>query len=95
MNLKSPLLIGCSLLVLTGCAHHYLPENFSDPYGFFSGIWHGLLFPLTLSVNIFSWILSLLGISFLEDIQIIGRPNTGLWYYVGFFLGLLSTSTAK
>lgn len=81
------ILIVCSLL--SGCAHHFAPENFPDPYGFFSGIWHGFIFPLTLSVNLLSWLLSLFGIDFLSDIQIIGRPNTGVFfYYIGFVFGL-------
>lgn len=77
------------LLLLSGCAKHYTPEAYSDPYGFFSGIWHGLIFPYTLLANVISWLLSLFGIEFLSDVQIIGRPNTGFFfYYIGFLLGL-------
>lgn len=75
------------VLVLTGCASHYAPENINDPYGFFSGIWHGAIATLTITVNIISWFLSLFGISFFQDIQIIGRPNTGFFYYTGFAMG--------
>ena len=78
-----------TLLLLSGCAKHYTFEAYSDPYGFFSGIWHGFIFPYALIANIVSWALSLFGISFLADVQIIGRPNTGIFfYYIGFFLGL-------
>ena len=77
------------LLSLTGCAHHYAPELLLDPYGFWSGLWHGAIAGLTITVNIFSWILSLIGISFLQDIQIIGRPNTGFFYFLGFGIGFL------
>jgi len=80
------LLLGAALL-LSACAHHYQPENFADPYGFFSGIWHGSISGITITVNIFSWLLSLIGIDFLADIQIVGRPNTGFFYYIGFALG--------
>lgn len=80
-----------TLLLLSGCAKHYTFEAYSDPYGFFSGIWHGFIFPYALVANIVSWVLSLFGINFLADVQIIGRPNTGLFfYYIGFFLGLSS-----
>lgn len=80
-----------TLLLLSGCAKHYTVEAYSDPYGFFSGIWHGFIFPYALVANIVSWILSLFGISFLADVQIVGRPNTGFFfYYIGFFLGLSS-----
>ena len=75
------------LMVLAGCASHYSPKNIADPYGFFSGIWHGAIAILTITVNIISWVLSLVDISFLQDIQIIGRPNTGLFYYIGFAIG--------
>ena len=77
------------LAVLTGCAAHYSEEAVHDPYGFFSGVWHGLIFVFALLANIISWFFSLIGISFLGSIEIIGRPNTGLWYYVGFAFGLM------
>lgn len=74
-------------VVLTGCAAHYAAETAADPYGFLSGIWHGIVFPLALLANLISWFVGFFGISFLDSIQLIGRPNTGLWYYVGFALG--------
>ena len=82
------------VLVLAGCAAHYTAEAVADPYGFFSGIWHGIIFPFALIANILSWLLSFVGIAFLQDVEIIGRPNTGLWYYVGFALGLCSGGSA-
>lgn len=78
-----------AMLTLVGCARHYPSEAVSDPYGFFSGIWHGVVFPYAVVTNIVSWILSLFDIDILQSIQIIGRPNTGfLFYYVGFWMGL-------
>lgn len=62
---------------LTGCAHHYTPEVFQDPYGFFSGIWHGMIFPF-----------SLVGCMFIDSVFIVGQPNTGWPYYLGLVLGL-------
>jgi hypothetical protein len=83
------LVVGLSaVLSIAGCAHHYTGATFADPYGFFSGIWHGIVWPLALLANIVSWVLSLVGISFLSDIQLIGRPNSGLFYYIGFAIGL-------
>jgi hypothetical protein len=76
-------------LVLAGCAHHYTVATSSDPYGFFSGLWHGIVFPFALLTNVLSWLLALVGIAFLSSIEIVGRPNTGVFfYYVGFALGL-------
>lgn len=74
--------------LVSGCATHYTGDAVQDPYGFLSGVWHGLIFPFALITNLVSWLLGLVGISFFESIQIIGRPNTGFWYYVGFALGL-------
>ena len=85
--------IGIVLLfiaLVTGCAAHYTSESVQDPYGFFSGLWHGLIFFFALLASVISWACSLVGISFLDSIQLIGRPNTGLWYYVGFAMGLMS-----
>jgi hypothetical protein len=76
--------------LFTGCAAHYTNEAVQDPYGFFSGMWHGLIFFFSLLANVISWSCSLVGISFLDSIEIIGRPNTGIWYYVGFVIGLMS-----
>lgn len=81
---------------LSGCAQHYTGATFSDPYGFFSGIWHGFVFPYAVIANLLSWFLHIFGVEFLSDIQIIGRPNSGIFfYYIGFFLGLSSYGGAN
>lgn len=72
---------------LAGCATHNAQDVIQSPYGFFSGLWHGAIATLTITVNITSWLFSLFGIDFLKDVQIIGRPNTGFFYYLGFFFG--------
>jgi hypothetical protein len=87
--------VALAAIILAGCAHHYDADAVADPYGFFAGIWHGIIFPLTLVANIVSWVLSLIGISLWENIQIVGRPNTGVFYYIGFVIGLSSLSGAS
>ncbi len=83
------LFVALILLLVSGCAEHYTPDTYSDPYGFFSGIWHGFIFPYALFANIVSYLLSLFGIEILSNVQIIGRPNTGFFfYYIGFLFGL-------
>ena len=77
-------------VLLTGCATHYTGDAVKDPYGFFSGVWHGVIFIFSLIVNVISWVCSLAGISLFESIEIIGRPNSGFWYYVGFAIGMTS-----
>ena len=55
-------------LVLAGCAAHYAPDIVNDPYGFFSGIWHGMLFPWALLANVISWFAWVLNLSLFESI---------------------------
>jgi hypothetical protein len=86
-NYRNLILTIFALLLLTSCASHYAPESINDPFGFFSGLWHEAISGLTITVNVISWLLSQIGISFLQDVQIIGRPNTGFFYYTGFILG--------
>ncbi len=69
------------VILLSGCAHHYV--GVYEPYGFFSGFWHGLIFEF-----------SLIGYLFFDSVYIIGEPNTGLFYYVGFVLGLFKIGFA-
>ncbi len=84
-------LILAVVIVTAGCATHYAPDVVRDPYGFFSGIWHGILLPWAVLANVVSWFAGLFGVSLFESIQIVGRPNSGFfWYYVGFALGVLT-----
>ena len=78
-----------TLLLVASCASHSDPAVIYDPYGFLSGLWHGAIAGLTITVNIISWFLSLIGINLFQDIQIIGRPNTGFTYYLGFVMGFI------
>lgn len=86
---RTKFLMLMTAMALVGCAAHYTPAAIQDPYGFWSGIWHGILCPWAILANLASWTLDLVEIHILDSIQIVGRPNTGVfWYYVGFALGL-------
>lgn len=78
-------------LIVSSCASHYSDATHSDPYGFFSGLLHGFLFPFVLVGFVISWMLSLLDISLWADITFVGKPNTGFtFYYVGYFIGVMT-----
>lgn len=67
------------IILVTSCAD---VENVdacvkADPYGFWSGLWHGM-------IVIFSWIGSL----FTDDIAVYAVNNNGGWYDFGFVLGI-------
>jgi hypothetical protein len=87
---RSIIAIG-SMLTVAGCATQYAPGHMGDPYGFLSGILHGFLLPFALMGKLLSWVMSLFGVSFLDSVTIIGRPNTGFFYYFGFVLGVGTT----
>ncbi|MFW5847508.1 MAG: hypothetical protein ACOCVF_01125 [bacterium] len=68
------------VVLFSGCADvspHAETCVTSDPYGFWGGLWHGLILP-------FSWIGSL----FSDNIAIYALDNNGGWYDFGFFLGV-------
>ena len=44
--------------------------------GFLAGLWHGLLFPLTFVISLFT-----------PDVRIYETNNSGRWYDFGFVLG--------
>jgi len=45
--------------------------------GFWKGFWHGCIAPITFFVSIFS-----------DHVRIYAAPNSGLWYDLGFMLGI-------
>ncbi len=71
---------GILLMMLSGC----LPGNarygaMGTPAGFFSGIWHGWLAPLSLILGFFN-----------DNIHIYESHNTGWWYDLGYYMAVIS-----
>lgn len=68
-----------AISVLSGCADVANIDacRTPEPYGFWSGLWHGW-------IVVFSWIGSL----FSDDIAIYAVNNNGGWYDFGFILGI-------
>ena len=65
------------LAALAGCASQVDYAVEVEASGFWSGVWHGLTFPI-------AWIGSL----FSDDIAVYAVPNNGGWYDFGFFAGV-------
>ena len=66
-------------LVMIGCfpgGKSYSPD---EPAGFFSGIWHGWIAPLSLVVSLFK-----------HEVRIYEPFNTGWWYDFGFYVAIIS-----
>ncbi len=76
------LIIVCIVvLVLTACAAGpnelaSVPREDGSLPGFWLGAWHGLIFPFTFIISLFT-----------NAIHFYEVHNDGLWYNVGFFLG--------
>lgn len=71
------------VLLLTACAAGVNPEvgqappGAEEPAGFWLGLWHGIILPIT-------WIVSL----FTRTVSPYEVFNSGNWYDVGFVLGI-------
>jgi hypothetical protein len=66
-----------AMLLLTSCAATQpLVSPEADLPGFWLGLWHGFIAPITFVISLFS------------SIRIYAFPNAGLWYDFGFMLGI-------
>lgn len=72
-------LIALVVITFTGCfpgGSRYSPE---EPAGFFSGVWHGWIAPISLLVGLFK-----------DGIRIYETNNTGWWYDLGFYVAVIA-----
>jgi len=67
-------LISCA----AGPGSKYTPEKRA---GFFVGLWHGIISPITLIISFFT-----------NNVRIYEVNNTGSWYDLGFFIGIVIMS---
>jgi hypothetical protein len=75
----SYLLIGTLfILVLAGCSNYEDVSACVDgkTYGFWNGLWHGIIAPIDLVAMIWR-----------EDVSVFAPNNNGFWYAFGFVLG--------
>jgi hypothetical protein len=71
------LLVGAALL-LAGCAAGPNPATGgADPAGFWLGVWHGLITPITFLISLFT-----------DSVNIYEVHNNGNWYDFGYVIGL-------
>ena len=73
------LLLVVSAIVLTGCMPGDGTYTSTNPAGFFWGIWHGWIAPVSLIIGIFS-----------RNIRIYESVNSGWWYDFGYYIAIIS-----
>jgi hypothetical protein len=66
-------------LILSGCIPGDGTYTQSDPAGFFWGVWHGWIAPISLIAGIFK-----------ENIRVYETMNTGWFYDFGFYIAIIS-----
>lgn len=83
MKNKKILLFGLMMLLLlitlSGCTPGDGANSESRLAGFFTGIWHGWIAPVTLIFSIFN-----------KNIGIYEVYNTGFWYDLGYYMAIIS-----
>jgi hypothetical protein len=72
-------LLGATVL-LASCAAGPNPAagTGQEPAGFWLGLWHGVIFPVTFVISLFT-----------DGVSVYEVANNGNWYDFGFFLGVL------
>ncbi|KAE8765152.1 hypothetical protein [Georgenia thermotolerans] len=70
-------LIAAGVLVLAACAAGPNPVAGAGEAGFWSGLWQGLISPITFVVSLFN-----------DNVSIYEVRNNGNWYDFGFMLGV-------
>lgn len=67
-----------SLMLLSSCMPGSGYSSVKDPAGFFTGIWHGWIAPISLIWSLFD-----------GSINIYETFNTGWWYDFGFYIAII------
>jgi hypothetical protein len=72
-------LLALSSLVLVSCFPGSGSSTAGDPAGFFTGVWHGWIAPISLIVGLFN-----------DNVRVYEPVNTGWWYDFGFYIAIIA-----
>jgi hypothetical protein len=77
--MKRSLIMIAAALLLAGCIATE-SANAVQPTapGFWLGVWHGFIFPVTFIFSLFT-----------DKVAIYAVPNNGSWYDAGYFIGIV------
>ncbi len=70
-----------TMLLLSSCAAgpNTAAGTGDDPAGFWLGLWHGIILPVTFAISLFT-----------DNVNVYEVANNGNWYDFGFFLGVVT-----
>jgi len=76
------IILAFALVVLVGCAAEPnnmvgVPNEDGTVAGFWTGLWHGIIAPITFIISLFN-----------QDVGMYAIHNNGGWYNAGFLFGL-------
>ena len=77
-NAGAILIVFSLMFLVAGCAPGSGSSTPEDPSGFFSGIWHGWIAPISLIWGLFN-----------PAIRVYEPINTGWWYDFGFYIAIV------
>jgi len=78
-NIRVYLILVLVLLIVTSCMPGGGSSGPDDTAGFFMGIWHGWIAPISVIFGFFN-----------SSIRIYEVYNTGWWYDFGFYMAIIS-----
>ena len=79
-RLRNALFVGAAILLTAGCAAGVNEATGGvGSAGFWLGLWHGFILPVTFVISLFT-----------DTVNLYEVNNNGNWYDVGFFLGVSS-----
>lgn len=78
-SLAVSVFVGLIVVTISGCFPGGSSYSAQEPAGFFSGVWHGWIAPVSLIVGLFK-----------DGIRIYEPFNTGWWYDFGFYIAVIA-----
>jgi hypothetical protein len=79
MKITLAILLGLIAVTLTACVPGGGTYHSEHIAGFFSGIWHGWIAPISLIISFFN-----------PSVRIYEVYNIGFWYDLGFYIAVIS-----
>ena len=76
--LRTLVLVAAMMVLMVSCANKEIVDTCltGHTYGFWGGLWHGMIAPVDFIVMLFR-----------DDVTLYAQNNNGTWYALGFLIG--------